>query len=310
MVGNVHAVHQLPLLACGGGDRRPAGRQQPGARSQGDPAARRGAGRRREVLRRAVLAGARRGDLRLLARGEGAARLRLARPRRALSLPLAAAPGRARTGRRRRAADAGPRVQAVHASCRETPARPPVPGARAGRAARRGSRGRARPAGPARERRGRRSRRRGQAAVGAPEGGRGQGASGRAAPPHRARGARDEAEVRARRSGPHFGGLRVDGRRGLRARRPLGRGGRRGRGRRGLRRRRPPRGLRLAPPARRDLSGPGDLPAHLGPPARRRGGARGCRRRHAGARGVRRGPGGHRHHPRRQGPRVPLGRHP
>ncbi len=55
---------------------------------------------------------------------------------------------------------------------------------------------------------------------------------------------------------------------------------------------------------------PGRLPAHLGPPPRRRGGARGRRRRHARARGVRGRPRRHRHHPRRQGPRVPLGRHP
>ena len=55
---------------------------------------------------------------------------------------------------------------------------------------------------------------------------------------------------------------------------------------------------------------PGRVPRHLGPPARRRGGARRRRRRHARARGVRGRPPGHRHHPRRQGPRVPLGRHP
>ncbi len=69
----------------------------------------------------------------------------------------------------------------------------------------------------------------------------------------------------------HLRRLRLDGRRGLRARRPLGRGGRRGRGRRrrGLRRRRPARGLRLAPAPGPDLPGPGHVPAHLGPSSRR-----------------------------------------
>ena len=111
MVGHVHPVHQLPLLARRRGDRCAPRRQQRRARGQGHPAARGRAGRRRPVLRRAVLAGARRGRVRLPARREGAPRLRLARPGRALSLPLAAAAGRARRstpatcrGRRRWAA--------------------------------------------------------------------------------------------------------------------------------------------------------------------------------------------------------------
>ena len=78
VVGHLHAVHQLSLLAGGRRDRRASGRQQPGARGQGHPVPTRGAGRSRALLRRAVLAGARRRRLRLPARGEGAARLRLA----------------------------------------------------------------------------------------------------------------------------------------------------------------------------------------------------------------------------------------
>ena len=105
-------------------------------------------------------------------------------------------------------------------------------------------------------------------------GDRGLRACGRAAPALRPGRTRRVSSGRARGAAARVGGPRLDGRRELRARRPLGGGGRRrcrtlpasdGAG--------PLAGLRLAVPARRDVSGPGDVPAHLGPPARRRGGA-------------------------------------
>ena len=103
-------------------------------------------GWRSPVLRRAVLAGARRGRVRLSARREGTPRLRLARPGRPLPLPLAAAAGRARARRRRRAADAGAGLHPLHAPRGGPATRVPGPRARAGRAAGAGA---GRPAQPA-----------------------------------------------------------------------------------------------------------------------------------------------------------------
>ena len=116
VVGHVHAVHQLPLLARGRRDRGAARGQQRGARGQGYPPARRRAGRRGALRRRAGVAGARPDDLRLPARGEGASLLRLARPGGALPLPLAAAARGARA--RRRATSRGHRRSA--AACSRT----------------------------------------------------------------------------------------------------------------------------------------------------------------------------------------------
>ena len=98
------------------------------------PPSRGRAGRRGALRRRAGVAGARPGDLRLPARREVAPRLRLARPGRALPLPLAAVARRARAGRRRGPADAGARLPPVHAPGGATAARLPGPGARARRA--------------------------------------------------------------------------------------------------------------------------------------------------------------------------------
>ncbi len=70
LVGHLHAVHQLPLLARSGRVGSQAGGQQHGARGQGREAAR-GGRRGRAALRRfAHVAGARRGALRLSARRE------------------------------------------------------------------------------------------------------------------------------------------------------------------------------------------------------------------------------------------------
>ena len=190
LVGHLHPVHQLPLLARRGGDRRAPRRQQRRPRGQGHPAALGGAGRRRPVLRRAVLAGTRRGDVRLPARGEGASRVRMARPGRAVPVPLAAVAGRARARRRRRPADAGAGLHAVHAPGGGPPARVPGPCARAGRAPRSGAERPAQPAQPLRERRGRGRSRDGGAAVGTRAGAGGHGACVRAAAPFGARRAR------------------------------------------------------------------------------------------------------------------------
>ena len=191
VVGHLHAVHQLPLLACGRGDRRAPRRQQRGARGQGHPAARRGAGRR------GAASSARRPGRSAPARSApSCAPRRRGSPATGATWPCSAATARSSCwsrsrwtpatcrGRRRSAARCSRtrRRRLLRAYLGLVRAPDELPAA--------GLAGRAQPAEPLRERRRRRGRRRGHAAVGAPAGGRGQGASGRAAPSLRSRRAR------------------------------------------------------------------------------------------------------------------------